>query len=76
MQLLSTIINSIMLSLADSKIPLNSSFASVCLLLSHNNEILPDPCKEEEDLDVESILCFNCRMLVFQQLCIMKKEKY
>lgn len=47
--LLSTILNSVMLALADSEIPVTSKYASVCLLLSAKGEILPDPCKEEEE---------------------------
>ncbi len=38
-----------MLALDDSEIPINNKFAALCLLLSDNGEILPDPCKAEED---------------------------
>ena len=51
--LLSAILNSVMLALDDSGIPVTEKFASVCLMLSMNNEILPDPCLWEEEHDVE-----------------------
>ena len=55
--LLSTILNSVMLALADSEIPLTTKYASVSLLLSSKGEILPDPCKEEEQgVDDELLL--------------------
>ena len=47
--LLSTILNSVMLALAVSEIPLTTKYASVSLLLSAKGEVLPDPCKEEEE---------------------------
>lgn len=74
--LLSTIINSVMLSLADSGIPITVNFASVCLLLSLSGEILPDPCKEEEELNVKSSFHFYDRMLELQPLYILKKVIY
>lgn len=43
-----------MLALDDSEIPINNKFAALCLLLSENGEILPDPCKDEEDGNVGS----------------------
>ncbi|KAK8825834.1 hypothetical protein WA577_001003, partial [Blastocystis sp. JDR] len=46
--LLSAILNSVALALDDSGLPITEKFASVCLMLSVDNEILPDPCLYEE----------------------------
>jgi hypothetical protein len=40
--------NSVMLALDDSGIPINNKFASLCLLVGENGDILPDPTKSEE----------------------------
>ena len=46
--LLAVIMNSVMLALDDSGIPINNKFASLCLLVGENGDILPDPTKSEE----------------------------
>ena len=48
LHLFAVILNSIMLALDDSKIPINNKFAALSLLLSDKDDILPDPCKSEE----------------------------
>ena len=48
LHLFAVILNSIMLALDDSKIPINDKFAALSLLLSDKDDILPDPCKSEE----------------------------
>lgn len=65
-----------MLALSDSQIPLVSNFASVCLLLSQKGEVLPDPCKEEEDVNVGAVAGFNCRIQAWLQLLIMKRVRF
>ena len=52
--LFAVILNAVMLALDDSEIPINNKFAALCLLLSENGEILPDPCKAEEEGTVRS----------------------
>ena len=46
--LLAVIMNSVMLALDDSGIPINNKFASLCLLVGENGDILPDPTRSEE----------------------------
>lgn len=48
-----------MLALSNSEIPINTHFASVCLLLSQKEEYLPDPCIDEEQEDVLFFLYYT-----------------
>ena len=73
--LLSTIINSVMLALDDSEIPISNKFASVCLLLSPKGDILPDPCKEEEEESVWFTTLYDSRFSEVLQSCITRKVK-
>ena len=75
--LFAVILNSIMLALDDSEIPINSKFAALSLLLSDKDEILPDPCKSEELGNVISIFSFVIyRISVMLPMHSMKREKY